>query len=145
MPARVEGARRLANAIPARLTPHEGRRFGLTVGAAFLVLGAILWWRGREFGMIITAALGGSLILGGLAIPGQLSPVYRAWMGLAHLLSKITTPIFMGVIYFLVLTPVGLVLRLLGRRPLRRKRLEDGFWVDRSKDADRRGTMERQF
>lgn len=135
----------MASPIPARLTPLEGRRFGLTVGAAFLVLASVLWWRDHELAMIVTAILGAVLILGGLTIPGQLSPVYRAWMGLAHLLSKITTPIFMGIVYFLVLTPVGLLLRAVGRRPLSRKHAEEGYWVDRSKDADRRGTMERQF
>jgi hypothetical protein len=95
--------------------------------------------------MIVTAVLGAGLILGGLAIPVQLSPVYRAWMGLAHLLSKITTPIFMGIVYFIVLSPVGLLLRATGRRPLARKQSDDGYWVDRAKEADRRGTMERQF
>ena len=135
----------MANAIPARLTPREGRRFGLTVGIAFLVLCVVLRWRGNEWGMIATGMIGGSLIVGGLAIPGRLSPVYRAWMGLAHLLSKITTPIFMGIVYFLVLTPVGLFLRIAGRRPLSRRGNQDGYWVDRSKDAGRRGTMERQF
>lgn len=141
----MEGTRRLANAIPARLTHREGRRFGLTVGTAFLILCAILRWRGHEWGMIATGTIGIALILGGLVVPVQLSPVYRAWMGLAHLLSKVTTPIFMAIVYFLVLTPIGLLLRLLGRRPLSRSAMKGGFWIDRSADAERRGTMERQF
>lgn len=80
-----------------------------------------------------------------MAVPGKLGPVYRAWMGLAHLLSKVTTPIFMGIVYFLVLTPVGLALRLLGRRPLSRASGDHGYWIDRSQDTARRGSMERQF
>lgn len=135
----------MASAIPARLTPREGRRFGLTVGTAFLVLCAVLWWRGQDGAMIAMAVIGGGLILGGLAIPGRLTPIHRAWMGLAHLLSKITTPIFMGIVYFLVLTPVGLLLRVFGRRPLSRKPSDSGHWIDRSEEAGRRGTMERQF
>ena len=95
--------------------------------------------------MIATGLIGGGLILGGLAVPGRLSPIYKAWMGLAHLLSKVTTPIFMGIVYFLVLTPVGLILRIIGRRPLSKRGTKSGYWVDRSEEAGRRGTMERQF
>ena len=135
----------MENAIPARLTPQEGRRFGLTVGAAFLVLCAVLWWRDHRAAMIAMAIIGAGLILGGVAIPGRLSPVYRAWMGLAHLLSKVTTPIFMGIVYFLVLTPIGLLLRVVGRRPLSRQHATDEYWVDRSKGIEQRGSMERQF
>ena len=51
-------------------------------------------------------ALGGALALAGLVVPRDLGPVERAWMGLAHPISKVTTPIFMGVMYFLVLTPI---------------------------------------
>jgi len=135
----------LADAIPARLTPREGRRFGLTVGIAFLILCAVLRWRGNEWGMVATGLIGGGLVVGGLAVPSHLGPIYRAWMGLAHSLSKITTPIFMGVVYFLVLTPVGLVLRIARRRPLSKRGTKSGYWVDRSEEAGRRGAMERQF
>jgi len=96
-------------------------------------------------GMVVAAVLGGGLILGGLAVPDRLGPLYRGWMRLAHLLSKVTTPIFMGIVYFVVLTPVGLVLRVIGRRPLSRSASADGYWIDRSKEAARRGSMERQF
>jgi hypothetical protein len=104
--------------IPARLTPAEGRKFGLLVGAAFLALTALLWWRGAPAGMWVTGAIGALLVLGGLALPGHLGPIFRAWMGLAHLLSKVTTPIFMGIVYFVVLTPIGLLMRAFGRSPL---------------------------
>ena len=48
----------------------------------------------------------------------MLGPVERAWMGLAHAISKVTTPIVMGVMYLLVLTPVGLLRRRFGGNPL---------------------------
>ena len=94
--------------VPARLTPAEGRKFGLMVGAAFLLLAALLWRRTHFTAAGVTGALGGALVLGGLAVPAHLGPVYRAWMALATAISKVTTPIFMGVIFFLVLTPAGL-------------------------------------
>ena len=61
----------------------------------------------------------GSCLLGGLLVPGKLGPVYRAWMGLAHVISKVTTPIFMGVVYFLVITPIAVLRRTFGGNPLR--------------------------
>ena len=114
--------------IPAGLTPKEGRKFGLLVGTAFLVLGAISLWRGHVWPPRVFAVLGGLLILGGLLVPGRLGPVYRAWMGLAHLLSKVTTPLFMGIVYFVVMTPIGLIRRALGKNPLRHRPVNDSYW-----------------
>ena len=134
----------MATGIPARLTPAEGRRFGLTVGAAFLVLAAIAWWRGRTTGLTAFGTVGALLFLAGLAVPGRLGPVYRGWMGIALLLSKVTTPIFMGVVYFLVLTPVGLVLRALGKYPLGAPGRTGSVWVGRA-PGQRRSDLLRQF
>jgi hypothetical protein len=115
------------------------------VGAAFLALSALLWWRGHADAAAILSAVGGVLVLGGLVIPGHLGPVYYAWMKLAVLLSKITTPVFMGIVYFLVITPVGLLMRALKRNPLRRSSTENSYWVVRSPGAGRRSDIERQF
>ena len=98
----------MAAGVPARLTAAEGRKFGLTVGIAFGVLGGILLWRGKETLSTVLLALGGVLVLAGLVVPTLLGPVERAWMGLAHLISKVTTPIFMGIVYFVVMTPIGI-------------------------------------
>jgi len=131
----------LAHAIPARLSAADGRRFGVQVGLAFVVLATIAWWRGRTGIAPWLGGIGGVLTLAGLLIPGSLGPVYRAWMGLAVLLSKVTTPIFMGVIYFVVITPIGLVMRAIGRSPLPR----GGNWHERSAEPPDRLRMERQF
>jgi Saxitoxin biosynthesis operon protein SxtJ len=135
----------LETGIPARLSPAEGRKFGLTVGGAFLVLAGIIWWRGKHPGLVpYFGGLGGLLVIAGLAIPTALGPVNRAWMGLAHLLSKVTTPIFMGVVYFVVLTPISLAVRLLGKNPLVHGRTGT-FWFDRGPDKPEPARMERQF
>jgi hypothetical protein len=114
------------------------------VGAAFLALAALMWWRGRPAGLIAFATVGALLLMAGLAVPGRLGPVYRAWMGVALLLSKVTTPIFMGVVYFLVLTPVGLVLRALGKHPLGAPGRTGSVWVGRAQ-GQRRSDLLRQF
>lgn len=134
----------MAKDLSAGLTRAEGRKFGLTVGAAFLVLGGILWWRGRETMSLGFAGVGSLLALAGAVIPAHLGPLHRAWMGLAHLLSKVTTPIFMSVVYFLVITPVGLLMRAFGRNPVVPVLSNGSYWVTRGESASR-SSMERQF
>jgi hypothetical protein len=135
----------LATRIPARLSAAEGRRFGLTVGIAFAVLGGLVWWRGHVLVAGVALGLGLALVIAALVVPSRLGPIYRAWMGLAVVLSKITTPVFMGVVYFGVVTPTGLLRRLAGKNALRRQPVGNTFWVSRAADAHRRTGMERQF
>lgn len=135
----------MAEGIPARLTPAEGRRFGLTVGGAFLLLGGVSWWRGHTTAPMVLWIIGGALAGLGLVLPGRLGPVFRSWMAVAHGLSKVTTPIFMGLIYFVVLTPVGLVRRIIGRSPLRARAAGGGFWAPHEARPDPRDAMNRQF
>jgi len=135
----------LAARVPARLSAAEGRRFGLTVGIAFAVLGGVAWWRGRVLVTAVALGIGLVLLIAALVVPARLGPVHRAWMGLAAAMSKITTPVFMGIVYFAVVTPTGLLRRLAGKNSLLRTRTAKSFWVSRAADADRRTGMERQF
>lgn len=121
----------------------EGRRFGFLVGGAFLLLAALGVWRGRSH--IVAGAFGGiglALAIWALVAPTRLGTVYRAWMGIAKVLAPIMTPVFMAVMYFVVLTPVAIVRRLAGGNPLV-ARGPDSFWTARSVTRGR--SMERQF
>jgi len=129
--------------IPARLTPSAGRKFGLTVGIAFIVIGALLLWRARPGKAQIAFALGGSLVLAALTVPTRLGPLERAWMGLAHLISRVTTPIFMGIVYFILLTPMGLIRRMSGKSIGAADKAARSHWVDHPPAEPAR--MERQF
>lgn len=133
----------MAHAVPARLSGPEGRRFGLTVGGAFLAIGAILWWRDRAAAPYLSG-VGALLAVAGLLIPARLGPVQHAWTSLGHGIGKITSPLVMGLIYFGLLTPIGLLRRLLGRDELARRADASSYWVDRPEGA-RRSDMERQF
>jgi hypothetical protein len=133
----------VAEGIPARLTPAEGRKFGLTVGGAFLALAGLLWWRGRVPAALVCAVLGGALVVAGLVAPARLGTVRRAWMGFGRLMSRVTTPVFMGIVYFLILTPIGCVMRLLGKNPVARPPVAGSFWVRRPEG--KHGTMDHQF
>lgn len=106
------------------------REFGLVVGGVFVLLGG--WWLYR--GKFTTAAdvmlpLGVLLILFGLIWPRALALPNRAWMLLAEGLSYVTTRIILGLVFFLVITPIGLVKRLSGWDPLgRRSARSSSYW-----------------
>jgi hypothetical protein len=92
----------------------------------------------------VLGGLGGALSVAGLAIPTYLGPVERAWMQLAHLISKVTTPIVMGVMYLLVLTPVGFLRRVFGGNPMVHEAHDASYW--KSRPAGRRaGNLSRQY
>ena len=133
----------MAKGISAGLSRGEARRFGLVVGAAFLVLGLLVWWRGRPLGSQVFGVIGAALILFGLLLPNALRPVHRAWMGLALGISKVTTPIFLGLIYFGVITPIGLVRRVFGHDTLRPSRTDNSSWVTRK--AGEQSGLNHQF
>lgn len=134
----------MAAGIPTGLTPAQGRRFGVTVGAAFLVLAVFVGWHGHPNAGAVLGALGGTLSLAGLLVPSTLGPVERAWMRLAHVISKVTTPIVLGAMYLLVLTPVGLARRALGGNPLVHQPKDASFWKS-GPQGHRRGNLTRQF
>ena len=133
----------MAQQVPARLTTREKRKFGLTVGIAFLVFAGLSRWRGHDVAPSILAALGGVLVLAGILLPVALGPVYHWWMALARVLSKVTTPLFMGIIYFVVLTPIGVIRRLFAGTPVEAKARNGSYWVVH--ESSSKGSMTRQF
>jgi DMSO reductase anchor subunit len=130
--------------IPARLTAAEGRKFGLTVGIAFLVLASLVYfWRHKETVGASLGGLGALLVVAALVVPSHLGPLQRAWMGLARAISKVTTPIFMAVVFFVVMTPIGWLMRLFRRRPLVHREKDGGYWAAPASGG--RSDLERQF
>ena len=135
----------MARRVPTGLEAREGRKFGLTVGTAFLVLGGIALWRGRVLPTQILWGLGGLLILGAALVPAKLKPVERAWMAMALQISKVMTPIVMGIVYFLVLTPIALVMRSTRGNPLVHRTDATGYWFTKGEGQDAKSDMRRQF
>ena len=123
--------------------PREGRRFAFPVGTAFILLAALLLWRDRTTAAAVIVSLGGLLWGAGIVIPGRLGPVYRGWMRMALAISRVTTPVFLGIVYFLVLTPTGLVMRLLGKNPIVHEPGAHGYWQSTAGRA--KSDLGRQF
>lgn len=97
--------------------------------------------------MLVLAVIAGVLAVAGLAVPSRLGPVQRVWMAFGVALSRITAPLFYGAMYWLVLTPIGIVRRTFGRSPLARDARASSYWIERPPQDDEvaRRRMERQF
>jgi len=102
------------------------REFGLVTGGIVAGLFGLFfpWILDRAFPAefpvwpwVLFAVLG----IWGLVAPDSLRPVYRGWMKFGLLLSRVTTPIIMGLVFYLVVTPFGLVRRIFGKDPMARK------------------------
>lgn len=129
------------------LTRKEGMTFAFTLCAAFAVLAALATWRHRTISAQVLFALAASFLLLGLAVPTRLGPVQRGWMALGHAIGRITSPIVLGAVYYLALTPVAYLRRTFGTSPLSRDSKAATYWIHRTPPdtEERRRALERQF
>src|SRR5689334_15620145 len=90
---------------------------------------------------------GGLLIVAAVATPTFLAPLNRIWKRIGVLLSRIVSPIALGVLFFGVLVPTGLLMRLFGRDPMRLRfdRNASTYWIDRKPTGPAPDSMKRQF
>ena len=124
----------------------ENRRFGLVMAAALFGLGAISFALGGRaaFWLVGAAAL---MAVAAWAAPGLLSPLRVVWMKLAHVLGVVNSWIILTVIFVAVVTPVALLLRMLGRSPIERRPdpARASYWQARGPEEFTASRMERQF
>jgi hypothetical protein len=101
------------------------RQFGMIVGGMFLLIGA---WpalvRGQDM-RLWALIIAGMLLIPGLLMPRSLAPIYRIWMAAGGALGWVNTRLILGLIYYLLFTPAGFLMRLMGRDPMRRGRQPD--------------------
>ncbi|MGA9836742.1 MAG: SxtJ family membrane protein [Gemmatimonadaceae bacterium] len=137
----------MASPAPTRLTRAQGMKFAFTLAAAFSVLSVVLAWRQRTLGAEVAFGLGFVLLVAGVAVPSHLGPVERVWMGFGRILSRVTAPIALGIVYFIALTPIAYVRRTFGRSPLARDPSASTYWTPRApRDVEERHrALERQF
>ena len=96
------------------------RSFGLMVGSIFALIG--VWpavWRGQPL-RLWSLILGGVLMALALVWPRGLTQVYRVWMTVGEVLGWINTRLILGVLFYLVFTPLGWCMRLRGKDPMQR-------------------------
>ncbi len=122
------------------------RGFGLVVGGVFLAIGIITLLRHKPVGPYFTA-IGAPLVLLGLAAPSVLRPVQRAWMGMAVVMGFVMTRIILSAVFFLVIMPMGVCMRLAGKRmlDLTFDRSRRSYWITKEKAVFSKQRYEKQF
>jgi hypothetical protein len=128
--------------------PSE-RSFAHVMAAAFYIIAAIVWWNSEVFdGIEIRLTIIGSLFLAvGYMKPLWLRPLNKLWLQFGLLLFKITNPIIMLLIYVITILPIGLIMRVMGKDPLRRKKdvSAESYWIVREHPGPAPDTIKRQF
>ncbi|MHC4704953.1 MAG: SxtJ family membrane protein, partial [Planctomycetota bacterium] len=125
----------------------EVRKYGIVMAVALSAVGSLVFWRGGELHFIFFAAAA-AFLLAGLAAPAALKPVYRAWMMLAHAMGWMMTKAILIAAFFVILTPIGLLLRLCGKDILDVKLDVTGqgsYWKKRGAERAQQRDYEKQF
>lgn len=126
------------------------RSFGRTVGLVCITLALFIVWRrgwSPSVGASVLSGVGAVLVLLGVAAPAVLRPVYRVWMGLALVLGFVMTRVILTLVFFLVVTPIGLGFRLL-RRDLLHRRPDPNlptYWIPKTYHDPSPKRLERLF
>ena len=108
--------------------PNRERSFGVSVGGVLLLIAGVLVWRGRITAAEITGSIGGVLVVLGLLQPRLLKWPSALWWRFALILGHVNARVILTVAFSLVLTPMGLLWRLIGKDPLARRRQSWTGW-----------------
>jgi hypothetical protein len=121
------------------------RSFGVSVGGVLIVIALVLWWRGRIGRAEILAGIGGVLLLLGLVQPRLLKWPSAAWWKFSRVLGYINARILLTLMFSLLLVPVSLLWRLIGKDPLARRREKFEGWTPYPARYRDRTHFERMF
>ena len=109
------------NAIP-ELDRHELRKFGILFGGLVaMIFGLLLPWLFEHARPLWPWVVLGIMVLWSLAAPATLRPLYRIWMRFGLFMSRFMTPLVMGIVFYVVITPAGFLFRLFASDPMHRK------------------------
>lgn len=122
------------------------RKFGITMGIVFLLITLIIFIRHR-YNILPTLIISLIFFVVGLISPVLLKPIYVIWMKLAFILSWINTRLILWIIFYLIFTPIGIVLRAFGVDLLDRRIEKDkgSYWKKKEKKVFSPLNYERQF
>jgi hypothetical protein len=122
------------------------RSFGLVFTAIFGILGLLPLWHGRT-PRVWALILAGILLLVSILRPSVLHVANRLWMRFGLLLSRVVNPVVMGLLFYVVVTPIGLIRRMSGSDPLKLRfdSQTPSYWLARKPPGPAPDTMARQF
>ncbi|PCK08158.1 MAG: hypothetical protein COA42_10575 [Alteromonadaceae bacterium] len=121
------------------------RSFGWVFAAVFAIIAGLAYYKS---GKILYWSVGVAVVLGVITLikPSLFKPFNFVWFKFGMLLGHIIAPLVMMLIFFLVVTPIGLLMRLFGKDPLRLKRKADQntYWITRPPESSD-SSMKNQF
>ena len=142
----IEPKESIAHARAAAVTNAQARKTAFVVAAVLFGIAAWNLYRGR---MIVVTVLGGvglALLLAGLWVPAVARRFHVFWMKVAVFLGYINSRVLLGLMYYGMFTPYGLVSRLVGRDPLKRRSVgQESYWTERKVTRQPREQFERLF
>jgi hypothetical protein len=125
------------------------RVFGCTVGSTLMVIAATKAFVAGAFPPIawLIFASGGLLLLLGIVAPSRLSTLNKLWSKLGTAIAKVVNPIILGLLFFLLVTPMAFVMRIAGKRPLHLSPDPTAatYWIKREPSTGGASGMRRQF
>ncbi|MBK7677015.1 MAG: hypothetical protein IPJ27_20930 [Candidatus Accumulibacter sp.] len=130
----------------AQIQNSSDRSFGLVFAAVFLIIALypLLHAQGIRIWAILVSCI--FLLLAAL-VPQVLAPANRLWTKFGRLLHNIVSPIALGILFFLVVTPTALLMRLFGKDPLRLRfdPAADSYWIRRDPPGPAADSLNNQF
>ena len=131
----------------AGISRSEEQRFGLVLAAALGLFAVSQAFKGADRLIPVSLFAGSALAMAiTIGYPGLLRPLYEGWQRMGKLLGLIVSPIVLGLIFFGLITPIAMVLRLCGRDELRLRRSKTGsYWVPRSDPMVARDSFKRPY
>ena len=131
---------------PEKLRIGSNRAVGIIISIAILIIG--LWPLINENPVrswLLYIAL--VLIIFSIFKPDFLKPLNRAWLLFGLILHKVFNPVIMGLLFYLTITPTGLLMRLFKKRPLNLSFDDslESYWIQRSPPGPKSETMKNQF
>jgi hypothetical protein len=127
-------------------TKKELRKFGLTVGSVLAAIAILLLYFEKP-SAIYFAVIGGLLILFGALFPQLLKPLNKIWMSLAIILGFIMSRVILTVLFYLVLTPIAILAKIVGKKfmVLKYDKSAETYWEKRTNIHKKQIDYERQF
>ena len=122
------------------------RDFGILIGLILLIIAGILFYKERESYELII--LLGILFIGlGLGMPIILKPFYLVWMNFAVVLGWLMTRLILGLLFYVVVSPIGLISRLFGKRflELKNSSINSSYWNYKNSHRISHKDLEKQF
>ena len=126
--------------------PAHLRKFGLTMGVALAIFGGLFFWRDRAIAPYLFILAAAFLLLAALT-PRALKPVQSVWMTLAIVLGWVMTRVLLIIVFFIGVTPIALIARIVGKRflALRFEPDRKSYWEKRAPETRGMERYESQF